>query len=120
MFLALPPGAGLGFFKGVRKVVFEKACPDVPRRGVRKGICFHQAKNRGRTLKQPGQKIHEPWFSFDVIQSGKPHLPIQPRLMRKIPQRRTPYVARFVFKRVFVPVKAIIRALDNDLRPGIY
>ena len=52
-------------------------------------------------------------FSCRRAQRGEPHLPIEARLMRRVPSRRAHHIAGFVFERVLAPVNPVIRALDN-------
>src|ERR1700675_3652886 len=66
LLLSLPPCTGLLFFRRIRKMIFKKSGPDVPRRGIGKRIDLQQADNRWRTLEQSPQEIHKQWFPPDI------------------------------------------------------
>src|ERR1700693_3740846 len=109
-----PQRAGLPFLQHICKMLFKKSCSKITRGGVRKRICFQQPQHGRRTLKQPREKIHEPSLSLDVIQRCKPHLPIQPWLMRGNDGRSTLRVAYLVLAFVRLPAPSILASLDDD------
>ena len=79
--------------------------------------CTEQGGHLRRIFQQPLQEPRKPGILGRRSQRGKPHLPVEARLVRKIPRRSPHDVARFVFERIFAPVNAIVRAFDDDFRP---
>src|SRR5215472_15971763 len=81
---------------------------------VGKGILFQQCRYCGLILPQPLDEARKPKEAPWVLERGEPHLPVQTRLVRDVPERFPRDIARLVPEFVFAPFDAVIRALNND------
>src|SRR5579872_3567531 len=60
--------------------------------------------------------MQEPWVFVVSSQRRKPHLPIEARLIRSHPPWTPHHIACLVFEFIFLPLHAIIRGFEHDLR----
>src|SRR5438552_19088168 len=87
-------------------VVKERA--KVARRMLGKWIVRNQSEDVGRAFEEPRQEAVEPRRRH--TERGKPHLPVEPRLMGRDEARPMIERARLVTKLVSVPGARVIRA----------
>src|SRR5262245_62028301 len=86
------------------------------RRRARERIRSHERKHGGRGLQQPPTERKKPGLRARVVQRGKPHLPIESRLVRGNEGRPPIQPPRFVSKFVGRPGVSVLTALDQYLR----
>src|SRR5260370_31945291 len=96
-------------------VVYHGA--NVTRRGVGKWVSFEQRQDFRRTLEQTDAEIDEPWVAPVIAEGGKPHLPIQSRLVWRDKFRAPFHITGLVLEFVFKPGDAVVAAFDNNLGP---
>src|SRR4051812_11067432 len=75
-------------FFGGRESIFVKPGADVARRVVRKRILGEKIGDLRSVLEQTFQKTDERSVVPVIAERGEPHLPIEPRLVRRVPTRR--------------------------------
>ena len=90
----------------------------VPGRLLGKRIRLQQARHRLGAREQPFAEAQEPGLAARVAERGEPHLPIQPRHVRRHEFRTAPHIARLPAELVGFPLAAILAAFDRDLRPS--
>src|SRR5262245_37468793 len=112
--VATPPGAGASSFLEVREMILIQHGPNEAWRLLRERISFQQRQHFGLPLQEPHAKIDEPGIAADVAEGGKPHLPIQARLVRSNKIRRTLNVSRLVLELISLPALAVVAAFHND------
>src|SRR4029077_8464891 len=112
--LTFPPRAGLAKLVNRCKSIAIKHRANVTRRVVREWVVCEQAVDFMRALKQPVDQRGEPRIFARRSQSGKPHLPVESRLVRCAPTRRAFHVAGFPFEFVRQPVNPISAAFEHD------
>src|SRR2546425_685722 len=77
-----PPGPrGSPLLQSGEPVLVELR-PDVRRHVPREGVALEQPQHGGRALEQPSEEHLEPRGQLVAAQRGKPHLPIEPWLVR--------------------------------------
>src|SRR5579885_1183467 len=101
--LTLPPIAGFPALLGVGEVIIVQQDANVARRGIWKWIALEQGRHRRRILQQPLQQVPEPPLGARIAQRREPHLPVQARLVREIPQRPPVEHAGLVLEFIFRP-----------------
>src|SRR4029077_6390523 len=109
-----PPRARLAKLINRCKSIAIKHRANVTRRFVREWVVCEQAVHFMRALKQSEDQCDEPRIFARRPQSGKPHLPIESRLMWRAPTRRAFHVAGFPFEFVRQPVNPISAAFEHD------
>ena len=82
------------------------------------GLAFQHRQHGGLPCSRRNISMTNQGFSLIAAESGEPHLPVEPRLVRDVPQRRPGQRPRFVAKNIFAPVLAVSRTFDHDLGPG--
>ena len=112
-----PPGAVAAFRRQIGEPVIVHQCANEPGRGVGKRIVLQESNHVRRTAQQPLAEAQEPRVAAVILERREPHLPVQPRLMRRHKRRRAKHVAGFVPKLIRAPVRAIDAAFDDDLGP---
>src|SRR5262249_27090353 len=116
--LAAPPIAGSPALRPGTAVVVDDTCTDEFRRRVWKRILLEQCQNVRRSLEQAVQELHEPGIASIGPQGRKPHLPIQPRLVRRYPGKASLGIAGFIREFISQPRSAVPAPFDNDLGTG--
>ena len=104
-------------FLGSRETIAIKGRANVARRSLRKRISFEQRNDFQFAVQQANDCLNKPRILSIRPERGKPHLPIEPRLMRRAPARRAHYVARLPFKFVRLPIKSVSARFDHNLAP---
>ena len=99
---------------GCKSVSIESS-PDVSRRFLRKRIARKESRHVRFAFEQPNFEVVDPRVFSRRSQRGEPHLPIEPRLMRRAPARRTHHIAWFPFEFVRQPIDPVRAAFDHDL-----
>src|SRR5438552_16645179 len=59
----------------------------------------------------------EPGYAVVIAQRRKPHLPVEPRLVRRDEPRAPPHFVWFPLELVRLPGDAVVASLDDDFRP---
>ena len=75
---------------------------------------FVQRQHFRRALQQAHAEVDEPGIGARVAERGKPHLPIESRLMRRDERRSAIERAGFRTKRIFLPLDAIVAAAEGN------
>src|SRR5262245_17545438 len=109
-----PPVACFAMRFAVGEVVIIDNGSDVARRFAGKWIALKQTQDFGRTLQQAHTEIDEPPIALIVTERGKPHLPIETRLVRRDKPRTALEVAWLVFEFVRHPGLPVVAAFDDD------
>src|SRR4051812_12221106 len=112
--LTFPPRAGVAKLIHSCKSITIKHRANVPWRAVGERIVCEQAIHFMRALEQTVNQCDEPRIFARRSQSGKPHLPVESRLVRCTPTGRAFYVARFPFEFVKQPINGIRAAFEDD------
>src|SRR6266446_4351448 len=112
--LTFPPCAGLAKLVHRCKAIAIKHRANVTRRFMREWVVCEQAVHFMRALKQSEDERDEPRIFARRSQSGKPHLPVESRLVRRTPTRQAFHVAGFPFEFVRQPVNPISAAFKHD------
>src|SRR4029079_18179360 len=81
-FLSLPPIASLILLAKVCEMILIDARPQIFRGRFRKRISAQQLKHLRTSLEKAFAEFQKPRIAPVRAKRGKPHLPIQPRLMR--------------------------------------
>ena len=113
--LAPPPCAGFSTGSEIGEMIIVNDGANVTRRGIGKRVAFEQRQDFRRTLQKADAEIDEPWVAPVIAEGGKPHLPIQSRLMWGDEFRPSFEIAGLVFEFVFEPCDAVVAALDHNL-----
>ena len=101
-------------FARCRESIAIKSGADEPRRGLRKRILGQESRDLRLSLKQTNHEPDEPGIFLGRSERGEPHLPVEPRLMRRAPTGRTHYISRFPFEFVRQPIDPISAAFDYN------
>src|SRR6185437_11147091 len=112
--LTFPPRARVAKLILRCKSIAIKHRANVTRRFVWEWIVCEQAIHFMRALEQSVDQSDKPRVLARRSQSGKPHLPVESRLVRRTPTGRAFYVARLPFKFVGQPVNPIRATFKND------
>src|SRR2546429_3971523 len=103
--LPLPPGAAPGPLGRRTETVLVVDQPNVTGRPARKRVLVEQVKHLGRPLEQVPQQGHEPVPGALRIERRKPHLPIEPRHVRRYEGRTARRIARLPAELILTPVQ---------------
>src|SRR4051794_183341 len=95
-------------------MIFESNRANVLWWSLRKWIGFQQGKCVARVLQQTSTELHEPRIDFIGSQRRKPHLPIQPGLMRCNESRSSMCIAGLILEFIIQPIFPVIATLDNN------
>src|ERR1700676_4060460 len=114
-FLSFPPSARFPMLVAGCKSVSIESGPDVARRFLWKRIAREESPHIRFAFEQENFEVVEPQIFPRRSQCGEPHLPIEPRLMRRAPARCTRHVARLPFEFVRQPIDPVRAAFDHDL-----
>ncbi len=101
-------------FARCREPIAIKSRADEPRRGLRKRISGQESRDLRFSLEQTNHELNEPGIFSGRSERGEPHLPVEPRLVRRAPTRRTHYISRFPFEFVRQPLDPIGAAFDHN------
>src|SRR4029077_6832094 len=112
-----PPEAFRATRRGVREAIAIEHGPDFARGAALKRIAFEQREHGRRSFEQTLTELLEPGLIVVAAERGKPHLPVEARLMRRNPWRTAMQVAGLVLELVGLPLDAVVGSLDDDLRP---
>jgi crotonobetainyl-CoA hydratase len=115
---AYPPLTRRTVFVPIREAVVVKLRAHVFGRPVGERIRLQQCQDSWASFKQAPHQARHPGAVPDAAESGEPHLPVEPRLMRNVPSGGSVQGARFVAKHIFTPAFSVHRTLDHDLGPG--
>ena len=88
---------------------------DVFGRRVGERVVLKQREHFRRALQQAHAEIDEPRVFAISAQGREPHLPIQPRLVRRDEARTPLQVPRFVIEFIRQPGLTVVAPFDNDL-----
>src|SRR5439155_22193523 len=116
-FLTFPPRASFAMFLGSRETIAIKGRANVARRSLRKWISFKKRCDFCFAMQQRNHRLNKPRILSIRPERGEPHLPVEPRLMRRAPARRAHYVALLPFKLVRLPIDSVGAAFDHHLAP---
>src|SRR3984893_1402469 len=111
-FLSFPPSARFPMLVAGCKSVSIESGPDVARRFLRKRIAREESRHVRFAFEQTNFEVVEPRVFSRRSQCGEPHLPVEPRLMRRAPAGRTHHIARFPFEFVRQPVDPVRAPFD--------
>src|SRR5207237_8563738 len=114
-FLTFPPRASFAMFLGSRETIAIKGCANVARRSLRKRISFKKRCDFCFAMQQRNHRRNKPRILSIRPKRGEPHLPIEPRLMRRAPARRAHHVTGLPFEFVRLPIKSVSTPLNYDL-----
>src|SRR5262249_38316456 len=110
LFLALPPGAGRPALGAVGGVVVVQGGAQEPGRTSGKRILREQGRHRRRSLEQPGTEGEKPPVLLVRAEGREPHLPVEPRLVRRHEARTAAEVSRLPAELVGLPGFAVVAA----------
>src|ERR1051325_6756402 len=113
-FLSTPPSA----LAPSSEVVQVQPGSHILRRTSRKWIESQQSKHARLPVQQPCQKMLKPRILLITPQSQKPHLPVEPRLVRRDYRRGAQRISGLIRELVRQPILAVVRALHHDFGPG--
>src|SRR5205823_5748743 len=116
--LTCPPGAVASPGFRVREPIAIQHRAYVSRPAPLERIAFEKPQDLAIGFEQPDTQILKPRVIIESAQRGKPHLPVEPGLMRSDPWRPAVDVASLVLEFVLDPRSAILRSFENDFRPG--
>src|SRR2546430_6187499 len=116
-FLTFPPRASFAMFLGSRETIAIKSCANVARRSLRKRISFKKRCDFSFAMQQRNHRLNKPRILSIRPQRGEPHLPVEPRLMRRAPARRAHHVTGLPFEFVRLPIKSVSARFDHNLAP---
>src|SRR5437764_6000593 len=115
--LQFPPSAAFAMFLRCRETIAIKRRANVTRRSFWKRIPLEERYDFWLAAQKGDHCLNKPRI-FPIRTKGRePHLPIQPRLMRRTPARRAHYVTRFPFEFVRPPIDSVGAAFDHNLAP---
>src|SRR5258708_2194551 len=97
-FLSFPPRARFSMLVDGCKSVSIESGPDVSRRFLRKRIAREKSRHVRFAFEQTNFEVVEPRVFSRRSQCGEPHLPVEPRLMRRAPAGRSHHIAWFPFE----------------------
>src|SRR6516225_10320755 len=80
----------------VREVIEKNARANVFGGCLWKWVRFEQPQHAPLAFQQPDHKAREPRVFLASAQRRKPHLPVEPRLVRRNHRRRPHYAAGFI------------------------
>ena len=106
--LARPPHALAAAGFSARKAIPVKQGAKILWRVRRKRIALDQFEHLAVVLQQAPAELLEPPLPYETAERRKPHLPIQPRLMRRHPRGPAMKIARLVLEPVFEPVRRVL------------
>ena len=101
----------------MREVILVQHCSDVAGRFLRKRISVKQREDIWRTFKEADEEIEEPFVLPIGTERGKPHLPIEPRLMRRDETWAIVNIAGLPAEGIGPPDLSFVAAFDDDLIP---
>src|SRR6476646_7291061 len=93
-FGAPPPGAGPLPLGRLREAVLPEPRPHETRRNAGKRIAREEREHGRRALEQLLEKTREPGVLLEGAERREPHLPVEPRLVRRHERRTAEEVAR--------------------------
>ena len=100
-------------------MIFVQRSADITRGFVRERIFFQQVQHFGRTLEQARQEIGKPPAGRTAVQGAQrlePHLPVEPRLVRRDKRRAAFQIARLPLEYIGQPVDTVVASLHDDFR----
>ena len=104
-------------FLGSRETIAIKGRANVARRSLRKRISFKKRCDFCFAMQQRNHRLNKPRILSIRPERGEPHLPVEPRLMRRAPARRAHHVTGLPFKFVRLPIKSVSARFDHNLAP---
>src|SRR5262249_731152 len=98
----------------IRKVIIVCNSTDQTRRLSWKWIHSQERRNFRLPPKQSNDQLRKPRIFLWRRKGGKPHLPVEPRLIRRNPGQRPCEIARFLFEFIRLRLVTVIVASDDD------
>ena len=80
-----------------------RASPEHSGRTIGKRVGIEQREHRRAALEQPEHEVLKPRVRLRLAERGEPHLPVESRLVRNVPERRAGQLARLVGEAILGP-----------------